>query len=358
MEISKPKITSTGGKGHKKISKHNWKLPSCISHYFALWIGVLFFLIVLTSYFLNFGISTTSETWLRSFSNSNSDWGTFGDYIGGLLNPMLGLVTVWLLLKNLHQNNQMLKQAADELELTRNEIERGLEIQNNTKSALDKQIFLSENQHKIDNIFNHSSRFSDYLKESLNSSSCRIDAIQTRQLYRKLYPNATEGNLDLGKDLLKAFIQRISLFFNILETQKTFDHEGVVSFYNSVNNHNMHLHGIFGNSIKISFTNFNPTRFIIGGTVLELNGGTIKSHTESYLLQLRAYYTICSFTFDFDKENYCFDLINEYEGVIMHIPDIGEENQRDIGRPNIIGDICKQFKPKLQTLQNWIVENE
>lgn len=67
-------------------------------------------------------------------------WGEFGDFLGGLLNPLIGLITIWLFTKSLHQNSEMLAAAREELRLAREEIARGVEVQAQTKIALNSQI--------------------------------------------------------------------------------------------------------------------------------------------------------------------------------------------------------------------------
>lgn len=70
------------------------------------------------------------------FSADREDWGQFGDFLGGFLNPLIGLITIWLFTKSLHQNSEVLKAAKEELELARIEIARGVEIQSRTEDAL------------------------------------------------------------------------------------------------------------------------------------------------------------------------------------------------------------------------------
>ena len=53
------------------------------------------------------------------FSSDPGIWGQFGDYLGGLINPMIGLITIWLLTVSMRQNLIMLKQAQEELKLAK-----------------------------------------------------------------------------------------------------------------------------------------------------------------------------------------------------------------------------------------------
>jgi hypothetical protein len=58
------------------------------------------------------------------FSNNTTHWAEFGDYIGGLLNPILSAAAFILLLKTISQNEKALKQSLEEMELTRSQLEK------------------------------------------------------------------------------------------------------------------------------------------------------------------------------------------------------------------------------------------
>ena len=108
----------------------------------ALAIGIAFFLSVIFSYAINFSSVPVSGI--------PSDWGVFGDFVGGIVNPILGLVTIWLLTVSLRQNNEMLDQARTELKATLEELKRGQDIQAATKEAMKNQIIISQNAHDLD----------------------------------------------------------------------------------------------------------------------------------------------------------------------------------------------------------------
>jgi uncharacterized membrane protein len=64
-------------------------------------------------YFLNFK---------DGLSSINSDWGTFGDFIGGTLNPILSFLSLIALLVTIFLQSKELKLSRDELKLTRKEL--------------------------------------------------------------------------------------------------------------------------------------------------------------------------------------------------------------------------------------------
>ena len=80
------------------------------------------------AYYFNFGH--------LSISDKPENWGVFGDYIGGILNPILSfsafigvLITVLLQRSQLQQTHSQLTMTKEELELTRVELKRSAEAQ-------------------------------------------------------------------------------------------------------------------------------------------------------------------------------------------------------------------------------------
>lgn len=61
---------------------------------------------VLLTYVLKFGTSLSSD---------RDEWGVFGDYLGGVLNPLVGIVTVLLVLINVRLQRQELKNSIQEM---------------------------------------------------------------------------------------------------------------------------------------------------------------------------------------------------------------------------------------------------
>lgn len=108
----------------------------------ALILGVIFFVLVISSYIWKFHGNP--------ISGDPGHWGVLGDFVGGIVNPLLGLVTIWLLTVSLRQNNETLDQARAELKATLEELKRGQEIQAATEYALKQQISLTESARDIE----------------------------------------------------------------------------------------------------------------------------------------------------------------------------------------------------------------
>ena len=81
------------------------------------------------------------------FSKNQEIWGAFGDYVGGVLNPIFGYsALIVLLITLILQNNSLkiaskqLKNSEKELELTRNELENSINVlkQQNENTRIQK----------------------------------------------------------------------------------------------------------------------------------------------------------------------------------------------------------------------------
>ncbi|MFH4667138.1 putative phage abortive infection protein [Vibrio cidicii] len=72
-------------------------------------------------------------------SNNQEDWGTFGDFLGGTLNPLLSFLGLIALLLTIVLQNR-------ELEATREELARSAEAQINSEVALSQQSEILEQQ--------------------------------------------------------------------------------------------------------------------------------------------------------------------------------------------------------------------
>jgi uncharacterized membrane protein len=82
-------------------------------------------ILALTLYTLNFGSSLSSD---------RNDWGVFGDYLGGILNPVVGIVTVYLVLMTLIVQRKELNNSLKEMKKST----AALKIQN---TAIGEQTF-------------------------------------------------------------------------------------------------------------------------------------------------------------------------------------------------------------------------
>lgn len=113
--------------------------------------AVLTAIFVAGAYLLNF--------WGDDISESSDDWGQFGDYIGGLLNPVFSfaalialLWTINLQIQHLEVMKEELKNSRTELQLTRSELEKSTE-------ALASQAKIQDSQYEQMQIESFSNNF-------------------------------------------------------------------------------------------------------------------------------------------------------------------------------------------------------
>lgn len=124
-------------------------------------LAVIFGCLVLTVYFLRF----FNWSWDVNISDKTEHWAHLGDYLGGVMNPILGLLTIWLLTTSLRQNqkallqsrdslrlsNKALIQAREEVKLTREALEQAKAIQAATEKSLSDQVRLAEESRDFSN---------------------------------------------------------------------------------------------------------------------------------------------------------------------------------------------------------------
>ena len=87
-------------------------------------------LIVFVSYFMHFN---------NGFSPKQEEWGLFGDFIGGILNPILSFMALISLLLTVVLQSKQLELSRQELSATRIELERSATAQEQTQKAQIKQ---------------------------------------------------------------------------------------------------------------------------------------------------------------------------------------------------------------------------
>ena len=90
----------------------------------TIMVGVFLF------YFINFS---------GDISSSHEKWGTFGDFVGGTLNPILSFLALIALLLTVILQNRQLEISGNELEATREELRRSAEAHEKSEQSLQLQ---------------------------------------------------------------------------------------------------------------------------------------------------------------------------------------------------------------------------
>lgn len=113
---------------------------------------------VFASYFIYFG------AYLKFPPGGPSSWGDFGDFIGGLMNPVVGIVTIFLLVHTLNSQQYAIKMQQQELTTHREELEKQRLETARSALALDAQFRATQIQSFEQTLFNWLNSY----KQSLN----------------------------------------------------------------------------------------------------------------------------------------------------------------------------------------------
>ena len=142
-----------------------------------------------------FSIISFAVVWFRYFnffsgtpySTNPNDWGVFGDYFGGVLNPILSFLTIILLLYTIKQTSDALQQSKEELILSREAIEatkEELHFAHKTYDAQKEALQIQNNYIQQQNFENHFFSLFSILKEKI--SSFEYDGAKGYSAYSKL----------------------------------------------------------------------------------------------------------------------------------------------------------------------------
>lgn len=137
-------------------------------------------------------------------SKSSEIWGQFGDYMGGVINPIFGFISVILLLYTIRQQQEALSLQRDELQATREELARSAKAQEASEKALNEQA----------NIFKQ-----QQFEQTFFSMFNQLAKIATDLLHNNIYNNITiilynycyNGQIE---------IDRINYEFNSINTNR------------------------------------------------------------------------------------------------------------------------------------------
>ncbi|CAB3712124.1 hypothetical protein CEY09_30210 [Achromobacter marplatensis] len=98
-----------------------------------VWVPVVAALLLVGAYVAYFGVYKSAPM------GQPESWGQFGDFLGGLLNPVVGVVTVTLLVRTLLSQQRAIEVQGEELELQRHELQLQRAEAAKSTAALDAQ---------------------------------------------------------------------------------------------------------------------------------------------------------------------------------------------------------------------------
>ena len=234
----------------ENISKP-FALGGASSPHRILWVAIAFLSSAILVYLFNFAAwpyitCVTESGWEHCFfwslSSKTGTWAEFGDFIGGFVNPLLGLLTIYLLVNTiaqqnkallhaesalehaeraLEQNAQIIEMSREELKVLHDELRRGQDIQKATEDALKQQIGLARSQNNFSNHYKHMEEFERYVKDVSERQLTRF-VLNVRALYQDLYPSSKDGEFRVPNNSLQ-FFQDFNIF--LMNCMQSFEAE-------------------------------------------------------------------------------------------------------------------------------------
>jgi hypothetical protein len=219
-----------------------------VNNYGVLWVAALIFFISLLSVSIHFlgaelpncnEAKDLAECKALYWAEYRASWGQFGDFMGGMVNPFVGLLTIYLLVTTIAQQgraldqtetalehaNKALEQNAFALELTRTEIQLaqaeikiGREIQQSTELALKEQIEIARGQNNFANYYKHLELFESYVTANMPETDY-VKKKNWRVLYSVIYPVSKTGKFKPNTDLMKLALHRNLEIFEAIKSE-------------------------------------------------------------------------------------------------------------------------------------------
>ena len=132
-------------------NKRNWSF--CMRHWFFRLLAILGFILgviailtipaILVFYYLKFHDSFMLQNFLAKLSDDPATWGTFGDYLGGTLNPIISFLALIGLLYTIHQQAQEMQATREELKQAAEQQRQQVEQQSRQSEIFNLQQFES-----------------------------------------------------------------------------------------------------------------------------------------------------------------------------------------------------------------------
>jgi len=143
-----------------------------------------------------------------SVTNDSATWGTFGDYLGGTLNPIISFLALIGLLYTIHQQAQEMQATRDELERTAEQQSRQSEIFNLQQFESTFFSLLEQHNKVVERI-----KVESIYEELHNIYNKKIDQITTRKPSEELSNSHAIKSINQHYELKSYF----NLLFQILK---------------------------------------------------------------------------------------------------------------------------------------------
>ena len=130
---------------------------------FAL--AVLFIILVMILYFSHFGVT-------RTFHEDRGVWGQFGDYMGGVLNPIIALFALWGIIQTIRLQGEDLKLSAEALTESSKSLAEQVIHMTQEKTLYDLRQAIEHTEREIDQL----------LDQAVDAASSEGKAIRLREI--------------------------------------------------------------------------------------------------------------------------------------------------------------------------------
>jgi hypothetical protein len=205
MVPNKIKENNGGNMSRRRRVREKPEPPAGSSN--ILWVAGSIFLIAFIACAIHFSNSWLAECLdpekcdVSSGADYRAAWGQFGDFMGGLVNPLIGLITIFLLLRSLRQNEIALRLSRDELEATREAVEQAVDAQKKMERSLQAQLKEAKSQNNFANYFKHLDEFTKYYLAIVSANPSFNFSGDARGLHSLLYPKAKFGDFSINRSV-------------------------------------------------------------------------------------------------------------------------------------------------------------
>lgn len=212
--------------------------------YLLNWIlvfAILLFIALIVFYFSNI---------FKLDNIQKADWGTFGDFVGGTLNPLFALFSLFAIIYTIKIQTQELEYSREELEATRKELKESRIAQQEQSESLKLQNDATKLQifeNTFFKLFEQHNKMLDNCRDShgniyiLNFKSTRqneygelLEDVSKDELIHN-FKNTNEHNAAI-KNYFMTFYQLLK-FIDIQSTNKNFDPKLYTNMIRSILNH-------------------------------------------------------------------------------------------------------------------------
>ncbi|MFQ1795413.1 hypothetical protein [Aeromonas veronii] len=109
---------------------------------FVLFIASLITCFVILTYWYHFR--------MLSISNVPADWGPFGDFFGGVINPILSFSSLILVLISIRQQSVSIEQSSEQIKVSIEEVKKSVAAQEEQVSLAEKQFISLSKRNQVD----------------------------------------------------------------------------------------------------------------------------------------------------------------------------------------------------------------